>query len=149
MARVRRGVRRKDPAVPFTYSLLGLAIAFEVSGTLALRQTNGFTRLGPGIAVAVCYVLAFVMLSFVLKRGLPVAVAYALWSAAGILVIAVIGWLFLDERLSLLQVGGLALVVIGVVAVELGTHPAAPATAAALSVTAPVEHTLVAGGVRA
>lgn len=135
--------------MPFTYTLLGLAIAFEVSGTLALRQTNGFTRLGPGIAVAVCYVLAFVMLSFVLKRGLPVAVAYALWSAAGILVIAVIGWLFLDERLSPLQVGGLALVVIGVVTVELGTHVPDPGKAAALTSATTTERVSLAGGVSA
>ena len=105
-----------------TYTLLGLAIAFEVSGTLALRQTDGFSKVAPSIAVGVCYVLAFVLLSFVLKRGLPVAVAYALWSAAGILVIAVIGWLFLDERLTFLQGLGMGLVVVGVVTVELGTQ---------------------------
>lgn len=134
--------------MPFTYSLLGLAIFFEVSGTLALRQTNGFTKVVPGIAVAICYVLAFVMLSFVLKRGLPVAVAYALWSAAGILIIAVIGWLFLDERLSALQVCGLALVVVGVVTVELGTTVPRPDAAAAESAAPPLELAVATSGAR-
>ncbi|MCW2750534.1 MAG: small multidrug resistance protein [Aeromicrobium sp.] len=107
-----------------TYALLGLAIAFEVSGTLALRQTDGFSRLLPSLGVAVCYVLAFVLLSLVLRRGLSVAVAYALWSAAGIVVIAAIGWMFLGERLTVLQSAGMALIVCGVIAVELGTSPA-------------------------
>ncbi|MCW2787884.1 MAG: hypothetical protein JWQ91_1921 [Aeromicrobium sp.] len=107
-----------------TYTLLGLAIAFEVSGTLALRRTDGFTVLVPSLIVAICYVLAFVLLSLVLQRGLSVAVAYALWSAAGIVVIAAIGWLFLDEDLSALQAGGMGLIVCGVIAVELGTSTA-------------------------
>jgi small multidrug resistance pump len=109
-----------------TYLLLGLAIVLEVSGTLALRQTDGFSRPVPSLIVAVCYVLAFVLLSLVLQRGLSVAIAYALWSAAGIFLIAAIGWLFFDEGLTVLQGAGLALIVCGVIVTSLGTS-ASPA----------------------
>ncbi len=104
-----------------TYALLGVAIVSEVTGTLALRASDGFSKLGSSVVVAACYVLAFVALSFVLKRGFSVAVAYALWSAAGILAISVIGVLFLNERLTAVQVMGMTILVIGVVVLQLGT----------------------------
>ncbi len=107
--------------MPLTYALLGVAICAEVTATLALRSSHGFTRLMPSAAVITCYAVAFVALSFVLQRGMSVAVAYALWSAIGIVSIAFIGVLFLHERLSWVQATGMLTVVIGVVALLLGT----------------------------
>lgn len=104
-----------------TYLLLGLAICAEVAGTLALKSSHGFSRLAPSALVVCCYVVAFVALSFVLERGMSVAVAYAIWSAVGILAIALIGMLFLHEELSWVQAAGMFIVVIGVVTLELGT----------------------------
>jgi small multidrug resistance pump len=103
-----------------TYVLLAVAIVAEVTGTVSLQLSHGFTRLWPSVVVVVAYGLSFVALAMVLKRGLPVAVAYAIWSALGVALIAAIGVLWLDQRLSLLQVLGLLLVVAGVVALELG-----------------------------
>ncbi|MCW2857169.1 MAG: QacE family quaternary ammonium compound efflux transporter [Marmoricola sp.] len=107
--------------MPLTYALLGVAICAEVTGTLALRSSHGFTRLAPSAAVITCYVVAFVALSYVLERGMQVAVAYALWSAIGIFAIALIGVLFLHERLNVAQYVGMLTVIVGVVTVLLGT----------------------------
>ncbi|HET8602710.1 MAG TPA: SMR family transporter [Marmoricola sp.] len=103
-----------------TYLLLAVAILAEVAGTISLQLSHGFTRLLPSLVVVVGYVVSFVALAMVLKRGLPVAVAYAVWSAVGVALIAAIGVLWLDQRLTPLQVTGLVLVVAGVVALELG-----------------------------
>ncbi|AXH96422.1 DMT family transporter [Ornithinimicrobium avium] len=103
------------------YGLLAAAIVLEVVGTLALKRSDGFTRLWPSLAVLVFYVLAFVLLSQVLKAGMPVAVAYAIWSATGIVAIALVGAAFLGEHLGAVQVVGIALVVIGVVTLQLAT----------------------------
>jgi small multidrug resistance pump len=103
-----------------TYLLLAVAILAEVTGTISLQLSNGFSRLGPSLVVVVGYVISFLLLSIVLKRGLPVAVAYAVWSALGVALIAGVGVVWLDQRLSALQVLGLALVVAGVVALEVG-----------------------------
>lgn len=105
-----------------TWALLTLAISSEVTGTLALRGSRGFSQVGPSVLVVACYVVAFVALSFVLQRGLSVAIAYAIWSAAGILVIAVIDAVFLHERFSWIQILGMTTIVIGVMALELGTR---------------------------
>ncbi|GAA5162008.1 MULTISPECIES: DMT family transporter [Amycolatopsis] len=102
------------------YLLLALAIVAEVAGTVSLRLSEGFSKLGPSIVVVAGYGVAFTALSFVLKLGLPVAVVYAIWSAAGVALVAVIGVLFLHESLNPAMIAGLALIIAGVVLLELG-----------------------------
>jgi small multidrug resistance pump len=104
----------------FTYLLLAGAIVSEVSATISLRLSQGFSKLVPSIVVCIGYPVAFAFLAFVLKRGLPVAVAYAVWSAVGVTAVAIISVLWLGDHLSKLQIGGLAFIVIGVVALEAG-----------------------------
>jgi small multidrug resistance pump len=104
-----------------SYALLSLAIVVEVTGTLALRQSAGFSRLWPSTLALTSYAIAFVLLSMVLQRGMAVAVVYALWSAAGILLLTIIGFLVLGETLSSLQLVGIGLLVAGIMLLELGT----------------------------
>jgi small multidrug resistance pump len=101
------------------YLLLTLAIASEVAATSLLPRTAGLTVLLPSVGVLVGYVLSFVLLAQVV-RSVPVSVAYAIWSAAGTAAVAAIGAVFLGQPLSGWQVAGLALVVAGVVLLQLG-----------------------------
>jgi small multidrug resistance pump len=104
--------------------LLGCAIACEVSATICLRLSDGFSKIGYSVVVVVGYVAAVVLLAQVLKRGMPVGVAYAIWAAVGVAVVALIGAAFLGDGLTPVQIGGLVLVVGGVVALQLGaSHP--------------------------
>ncbi|MGW4094344.1 DMT family transporter [Nocardia sp. NPDC004750] len=111
-----------------TLLLLALAIASEVTATVSLKLSDGFTKLVPSIVVVVGYCTAFFFLAQALKRGMPIGVAYGIWSAIGVAAIALIGVaaialigvLFLNERLTLVQVGGIGLVILGVLALELG-----------------------------
>ncbi|HSK57844.1 MAG TPA: SMR family transporter, partial [Actinomycetospora sp.] len=82
------------------------------------------TRLGPSVVVVVGYLLAFGLLSQALARGLPVSIAYGVWAAAGVALVAVAGAVLLGESLTWVQVGGIALVLGGVLALELGARPA-------------------------
>lgn len=99
--------------------LLG-AIVAEVTGTIALRYSEGFSRLGPSLLVLLGYGVAFLSLAQALVRGMPVGVAYGIWAALGIILIALIGAVFLGESLTWVQIGGIALIIGGVVALELG-----------------------------
>ncbi|WAL65826.1 SMR family transporter [Amycolatopsis cynarae] len=103
------------------YLLLALAITAEVSATVSLKLSDGFSKLVPSLVVVAGYLTAFVALGLVLKLGLPVGVAYAIWAAVGVAAVALIGVLFLGEHLNLTMVGGLALVIGGVVLIELGS----------------------------
>ncbi|GLY67300.1 DMT family transporter [Amycolatopsis taiwanensis] len=102
------------------YLLLALAIAAEVSATVSLKLSDGFSKLVPSIVVVAGYGVAFVALAAVLKAGLPVGVAYALWAAIGVAAVALIGVLFLKEPINLTMIGGLVLVIAGVTLIELG-----------------------------
>ncbi|MBK0866001.1 MAG: multidrug efflux SMR transporter [Saccharopolyspora sp.] len=102
------------------YLLLALAICSEVLGTISLKFSEGFSKPLPSALVVVGYGAAFAALGAVLKAGLPVGVVYAIWSGAGVALIAVIGVLFLGEQVTAVQVGGLLLIIGGVLALELG-----------------------------
>jgi small multidrug resistance pump len=100
-----------------SYLYLAIAIVCEVIGTSALKATEGFTRIGPSIVVVIGYGLAFYFLSLTLKT-VPVGVAYAIWSGAGVALITLIGWLVFKQRLDLPAVLGILLIVAGVVVIQ-------------------------------
>jgi small multidrug resistance pump len=102
-------------AAPF---LVG-AIAFEVAGTLFLRASDGFSRLGPSLGTIAGYALAFVLLAQALK-AIDVGVAYAVWAGLGTAAVTVVGILALGEPATALKLAGTALIVVGVVALNLG-----------------------------
>jgi small multidrug resistance pump len=106
------------------YFWLAGAIVTEVTGTIALRFSAGFSRLGPSILVVLGYGAAFVALSQALVRGMPVGVAYGIWAACGVTLVALAGAAFLGESLTWVQVGGIVLVIGGVLALELGASHA-------------------------
>ncbi|UUZ65366.1 multidrug efflux SMR transporter [Polaromonas sp. P1-6] len=94
--------------------ILSLAIIAEVIATSALKASNEFTRLWPSLLVVLGYGIAFYCLSITL-RTLPVGVVYAIWSGAGVALIALIGWLLFGQSLDTPAIAGMALIVAGVV----------------------------------
>ncbi|MCP2236839.1 DMT family transporter [Prauserella halophila] len=102
------------------YLLIAGAIVAEVAGTVSLKLSEGFSRLLPSIVVVVGYGTAFVLLGQALKHGMPVGVAYAIWAAAGVALVALIGSAFLDEPMNLTMIAGLVLVMGGVALLETG-----------------------------
>ncbi len=101
------------------YLLLLAAVAAEVAGTSLLPATAGFSRLLPTAGCLLAYAVSIVLLAQVV-RHLPVGVVYALWSALGTAAVAVIGAVLLGQRLTPLTIVGLALVIGGVVVLNLG-----------------------------
>ena len=99
--------------------LLGLAIAVEVCATLALRASDGFSRIGPSILVVIGYTTSFWLLSLVLKE-ISVGTSYAIWSGVGTAALAIIGMVALGEPATALKIGSIALIVIGVIGLNLG-----------------------------
>lgn len=100
--------------------LLAGAILSEVTATISLKLSDGFSKIVPGIIVVVGYVSAFILLSQVLKPGMSIGVAYGVWAAVGVGLVALVGALFLGDTLTLVQMGGLVLVAGGVLALEFG-----------------------------
>jgi small multidrug resistance pump len=103
--------------------LLAGAIAAEVVGTLFLRASDGFSRLWPSLGTVAGYAVAFVLLAQAL-RSIDVGVAYAIWAGLGTALITLIGIVALGEPATALKLAGTALIVVGVVALNLsgGAH---------------------------
>ena len=102
--------------------LLAIAIVAEVAGTVALKYTDGFTRLGPSAAVVLGYGLSFWMLALVL-RDLPIGLTYAVWAAVGTALIAAIGIVAFGEPATTLKLLSLGLIIAGVVGLNAaGNH---------------------------
>ncbi|NBB64719.1 QacE family quaternary ammonium compound efflux SMR transporter [Pseudomonas sp. ODNR1LW] len=98
-------------------ALLG-AIGMEVVGTTLLQQSQQFSRPWPTAGMAVCYGLAFYLLSVALKQ-MPVGIAYAIWSGLGVVAISVIGTVLFRQKLDLPALAGLAMIVGGVTVIHL------------------------------
>ena len=100
-----------------TYLFLIGAIFCEVAGTMLLPVSQNFTKFVPTFALAVFYLTAFYLLTFVVNK-LPIAIVYATWSGLGIFTIAILGYIFFKQTLAWQAIAGLFLIVIGVILVN-------------------------------
>lgn len=100
-----------------TYLYLAVAILCEVIATSFLKSSAGFTKLMPSLITATGYAVSFYFLSLAL-RGIPTGIAYAIWSGVGIVLITTIAWVFQGQKLDAPALGGLALIVAGVVVIN-------------------------------
>ena len=103
-----------------TWVLLAMAIVAEVTATTSLKVSEGFTRLGPIAVVVIGYMASFALLGLIFARDTSLGVVYAIWAATGVALIVLVDVVFFGHRLSLVQAVGMALVVGGVLALELG-----------------------------
>jgi small multidrug resistance pump len=100
---------------------LVLAISLEVLGTSALKLSDGFTRLLPSAVAVSGYIAAFFFFALAL-RVLPVGIAYAIWSGVGVAGVSLIGLIVFGQRLGLAEILGIALIVAGVVLVQVSAN---------------------------
>ena len=100
------------------YAFLIVAIVAEVIATSAMARSDGFTRIWPSLISFAGYGLAFYLLSLV-TRTVPVGIVYAVWSGAGIVVVAAVGWLFFGQKLDLAATIGMVMIMAGVLIINL------------------------------
>lgn len=98
-------------------ALLG-AIVTEAIGTSALTASAGFTRPLPAALALTAYAVSIYLLGLAIQT-IPVGIAYAIWSGLGIVLIALSGRLIFGQRLDLPAIAGLALIIAGVVVIQL------------------------------
>ncbi|WP_027464811.1 DMT family transporter [Curtobacterium sp. UNCCL17] len=99
--------------------LLAIAIVTEVGATISLKLATDGKRVWYGAVVA-GYLIAFSLLAVALTLGLPIGVAYGIWAATGVALTAILGRVLFREPLTALMLGGIALIIVGVLLVELG-----------------------------
>lgn len=103
------------------YIFLAIAIMTEVIATIFLKFTSGERAAWWAYPIVIAgYVVSFVMLSLTLSRGVPLGIAYAIWSGVGVVLVVVVSWLAFKETLTWQQLAGMALVIAGVILLEAG-----------------------------
>ena len=104
------------------YLYLFLAIAFEVTGTLMLPISKNFTKPIPSVIIIALYILSTYLMTFTLDY-FPLGIVYAIWSALGIAVVAIMSYFLYSQSLQWQAVVGLALVIFGVILINLYSSP--------------------------
>ena len=115
MVRLQADLPRLGGMSPWAY--LAIAIASEVTGTVALRQSDGFTKLTPALIVIVGYGISFWMLALALRK-LDLGVVYAIWAGVGTAAIATIGVIAFDEPTSAIKL----VCILAIVAAVIGLY---------------------------
>jgi small multidrug resistance pump len=101
--------------------VLGAAILIEVFATLSLRASDGFRKKAWLAPVIVGYVASFYLLWLSLSMGIPVGIAYGVWTACGVALVAVLARFLFSEPLTATMLAGIALIIAGVLTIELAS----------------------------
>lgn len=96
---------------------LAIAIISEVIATSALKASQGFSQLWPSLLTILGYAVALYFLSLTLKT-IPMGIAYAIWSGAGIILISTVGWILFKQQLDLPALIGLSLMIAGILVIN-------------------------------
>jgi len=97
-----------------------VAIILEVSGTTAMKFSEGFTKTLPSVLMFILYVLSLVALTYALKK-IDMSMAYAIWAGVGTALITVVGIFLFNESASLVKIASIALIIAGVVGLHLSS----------------------------
>ncbi len=98
---------------------LAAGIVLEVLSTLGLRASDGFRKRAWIAPVVIGYVASFAFISWTLSLGMPVGIAYGVWSASGVALVALMGKVLFAEPLTPMMLAGIALIIAGVLTIEL------------------------------
>jgi len=99
--------------------VLAAAIGVEVLGTLGLRASDGFRKRMWIAPVIAAYLTSFYLLWMVLRLGMPVGVAYGIWTACGVALVAVVAKYLFGDPLTVRMIIGIGLIVAGVLTIEM------------------------------
>jgi small multidrug resistance pump len=102
--------------------LLTAAIAVEVAATLSLRASQDHSAWL--VVVVFGYIGSFILLTMVLRTGMPVGVAYGIWGACGTAATAVLAAVIYGDPFTWPIVLGIGLIIAGVLLVEFGSQRA-------------------------
>ena len=83
-----------------------------------LPASQNFTNVKATISLVLLYGISFYFLSIVVN-SIPIAIMYATWSGLGIFTLALVSYFVFNQSLNYLSLIGLALIVIGVILVNI------------------------------
>jgi quaternary ammonium compound-resistance protein SugE len=99
---------------------LTLAGLLEVVWAIGLKYTDGFTRLWPSVITGAAMIASVYFLALAV-RTIPIGTGYAVWTGIGVVGVAILGMILFGEPKTLLRLGSIFLIVIGIAGLKLLT----------------------------
>jgi quaternary ammonium compound-resistance protein SugE len=99
---------------------LTLAGLLEIVWAVGLKYTEGFTRLWPSVITAGAMAASVYFLALAL-RAIPIGTGYAVWTGIGAVGVAILGMILFGESTSLLRIGSILLIIVGIAGLKLLT----------------------------
>lgn len=99
---------------------LGVAGLLEIVWAFTMKQSEGFSRLGPTLITLAAMGASFALLSLAMKT-LPLGVSYMIWTGIGAVGAFVLGVMVLGEAATPLRLTAALLIVSGIVLMKLST----------------------------
>ena len=100
---------------------LFVAILLEVSGTIAMKLSEGFTRMAPLVTMFIFYGFGLTLLTLALKK-IELSIAYAIWSGMGTALIGIVGIIWFKESMTVLKIISIILIIVGVIGLNLNSE---------------------------
>lgn len=100
--------------------LLVLAGIFEMLWAVGLKYSDGFNKIGPGIATLIAMVVSLVLLAVAMKT-LPVGTAYPVWVGIGSIGAVILGIVFFNEAVTPGRIVSIVLVIAGIIGLKICT----------------------------
>lgn len=100
--------------------LLSLAGVLEIVWAYFMKESHGFTRLGPSIITLAAMIASFALLSVSMK-SLPLGTAYTVWTGIGAIGAFVVGLIILGEPATAMRIIAALLIVSGIVLMKLAS----------------------------
>lgn len=91
---------------------------FEIVWAIALKYSEGFTKIMPSIIFGITAAISFVCLAYAVKT-LPIGTSYAVWTGIGAVGIAVMGIVWFGEPSTPLRIGCILLIVVGIIGLKM------------------------------
>ncbi|RMH63355.1 MAG: QacE family quaternary ammonium compound efflux SMR transporter [Bacteroidetes bacterium] len=98
---------------------LALAVALDIVGTVALKLSDGLTRLWPSVMMLGCYLLSLGALACAIKE-IDLSLAYSLWAGVGTALTVLVGIWWFKEPVTALKLASVLLIILGIVGLNLG-----------------------------
>jgi quaternary ammonium compound-resistance protein SugE len=103
-----------------TWLFLVASGVFDVGWAVSVKYADGYTRVGWSL-LSLILLVAFIGLLGQALKVLPVGTAYAVWTGIGAVGSFAAGVILFDESLDMQRVGSIALILIGIVGLKLGS----------------------------
>lgn len=102
------------------YLFLAFTILAEVTGAITSRYSDGFKKFIPSMATIFVIIASYFFFALSLQYGLNIGIGYAIWAGVGVVLVAVLGFIFFKETLTKVQIVGVFIIIVGVFALEIG-----------------------------